>query len=41
MEQNEFLKVLNLADNGNSKNNDVDILIGDDVYWNIVGGNLK
>ena len=41
MEQNKFLKVLKLADNGNSKNNDVDMLIGADVYWNIVGGNLK
>ena len=41
MEQNQFLKVLKLADKANSKNNDVDMLIGAEVYWNIVGGNLK
>ena len=40
-EQNEFLKALKLADNGSHENNNVDMLIGADIYWDIVSGNLK
>ena len=40
-EQNEFVKALKLADNGSHDNNNVDILIGADIYWDIVSGNLK
>ena len=39
-EQNQFLKMLKLADRGN-KMSEVYMLISADVYWNIVRGNLK
>ena len=39
-EQNEFLKTLKLADNGSGSSN-VDMLIGADMYWDVVTGNLK
>ena len=40
-EQNEFLQALKLADNGDNKSGNVDMLIGADVYWDIITGNIK
>ena len=39
--QNEFLKNLKLADNRSNSSGNIDVLIGADVYWEIVSGNLK
>ena len=41
MEQNEFLNNLNLADNGDNTKCEIDLLIGANVYWKVVNGNLK
>ena len=41
IQQNNFLKTLKLADNMNNVSGNVDMLIGADVYWDIVSGNLK
>ena len=40
-DQNEFLRALKLADDGEGNLKEVDILIGADVYWQKVSGNLK
>ena len=44
-EQNEFLQALKLADNGDNNGDNkwgnVHMLIGADVYWDIVTGNIK
>ena len=40
-EQNEFLSELKLADSGEDKSNNVDMLIGADIYWDIVTGHIK
>ena len=40
-EQNEIVQSLKLADNGDNKSGNVDMLIGADVYWDIVTGNIK
>ena len=40
MVKNEFLRNLNLADNGDNKGG-VDMLIGANMYWKVVNGNMK
>ena len=41
VEQNDFLGNLNLADNGDNNDREIDVLIGADVYWKVVSGNIK
>ena len=41
VKQKEFLSTLKLADDGSEDKREIDMLIGADMYWKVVTGNIK